>query len=46
VAKSKWINFIVISPVKMLIINLPNLQPIILIFDIMLEVAIFASAST
>ena len=45
VAKSKWIGFIVNSPIEMLIINLLDFQAIILIFDIMLEVADITSAS-
>jgi hypothetical protein len=40
-----WIGFIVNSPIKILIINFLDFQAIILIFDIMLEVTTFASAS-
>jgi hypothetical protein len=42
---SEWISFIVNSPIKILIINLLDFETIILIFDIMFEVTIFASAS-
>jgi hypothetical protein len=45
VANSKWIGFIVNSPIKILIINLLDFQPIILIFDIMFKVTTFTSAS-
>jgi hypothetical protein len=45
VANAFWIGFIVNSPIEMLIINLLDFQAIILIFDIMLEVADITSAS-
>jgi hypothetical protein len=45
VANTFRISLIVNSPVKMLIINLLDFQAIILIFDIMLEVADITSAS-
>jgi len=45
VTNAFWIGFIVNSPIEMLIINLLDLQAIILIFDIMLEVADITSAS-